>query len=172
LTNEVRNVQGETGHGEMVDDRYPDGIDTLWIGSDRNGHLGAFITAGLGRIPRSVLYYDPMPIFEIGDHLRELACISDVRLLITQAIADDYLELAKRGFYVYDWLDLHRAARSIKIDAYDPISAPTRPITISELPQPLADAVADVKFADIAFSDGQPVDIRSSIDWCEGVWYR
>lgn len=43
--------------------KYPDGIDCVWIATDRAGHLAAFATGGAGPIPQAVLEIAERGIF-------------------------------------------------------------------------------------------------------------
>ena len=44
---------------------YPEGIDCVWLASDREGRVGAFITAGVGPIPAEALSSVYMPVEDI-----------------------------------------------------------------------------------------------------------
>ena len=102
---------------------YPDGLDCVWLGVDRNGNLGAFVTAGAGSIPVSVLNDLSLPIEEIETAVCQLPRVSEVRLLFQIKRLDDFVEMAQRGFFVYDWTDIHRTAHE-SIHAYELMVVP------------------------------------------------
>ena len=58
---------------------YPEGIDCIWLASDRAGHVGAFITAGRGPIPAEALRSDTVAVDDMEDHLVELPRVSQSR---------------------------------------------------------------------------------------------
>lgn len=151
----------------MSDRPYPDGIDCVWLASDRAGHLGAFVTGGVGPIPIQALTCEDAPVENIEELVCDLPNASTARLLVSIKRPDDFIELAERGVFVYDWSDVHRTARE-SIHAYEPVAAPVNPITVDMLPVELANVAKALKFGDISFTDGQPLDVRAHMKCHEG----
>ena len=151
----------------MNDRQYPDGIDSVWLASDRNGHLGAFVTAGVGPIPILALNFDDPAVEDIEQLVIDLPKKSAARVLVSVPRPDDFIDLTERGVFVYDWSDIHRTTRDV-IKAYEPVAAPVNPITIDTLPASLAQAAKNLKFVDVAFVSGQPLDVRTLTRCCEG----
>jgi hypothetical protein len=139
---------------------YPDGIDCVWLASDRDGHLGAFVTGGVGPIPIQALNCEDALIEDIEKFICNLRNASTARLLVSIKRPDDFIELAERGVFVYDWSDVHRTARE-SIHAYELVATPVSPITVNMLPVKLASVAKALKFGDVAFADKQPLDVRA-----------
>mgnify|MGYP001269893781 FL=1 len=145
---------------------YPEGIDCVWLASDHDGHLGAFITAGIGPIPEDALDSVHMPVEDIEDRLCQLPPVSQARLLVSVKRPDDFIDLAERGVFVYDWTDINRTAREA-LRVYEPVAVPTKPITASSLPSDLAALAKVLRLADIAFAACKAIDIRAHLSCAE-----
>jgi hypothetical protein len=145
---------------------YPDGCDCVWIAADRNGNLGAFVTAGVGPIPALTLNNDALPVEEIEMMLDELPQVSDFHLLASMKRPDDFISLAERGFFVYDWSDVHRSTKKY-IRVYEQIAVPLKPITLDALPTLLKKIAMDIKFHNEVFIEGKNVDVKGQCDCCE-----
>ena len=144
-----------------MDERpYPEGIDCCWLASDRDGHLGVFVTRGRGPIPAQALL-ETYPLDSIEAQLLALPKASDIDLRVRMPRSDRLVALAERGFFVYDWSDAHRTEQYI--DEYELISLPYRPLTLDQLPSELADAARSVRFAKVAFANAWRVDVRSHL---------
>lgn len=149
---------------------YPEGIDCVWLASDRDGHLGAFITAGVGPIPAEALDSVYMPIEDIEGRLCQLPPVSQAQLLVSVKRPDDFIDLAERGVFVYDWTDINRTTRDA-LRVYEPVAVPTKPITASSLPSDLAGLAKVLMLANVVFAAGESVDIRAHLS-CEGTGVR
>ena len=144
-----------------MDERpYPEGIDSCWLASDRDGQLGVFVTRGRGPIPAQALL-ETYPLDSIEEQLLELPKASDIDLQVRRPRPDRLVALAERGFFVYDWSDVHRT--EAYINEYELISLPYRPLTLDQLPSELADAARSVRFAKVAFANAWRVDVRSHL---------
>ena len=121
----------------MIEQSYPEGIDCVWLASDTEGHLGVFITAGCGPIPEQVLESTHIPIEDVESRLCELPRMSKAQLLVSIKRPDDFVDLAERGLFVYDWTDINRTALEA-LHAYELVAVPSKPITMSSLPADLA----------------------------------
>ena len=143
----------------MNESAYPDGLDCVWFASDREGYLGAFITAGVGPVPAEVLRSGSMPVEDIEERICELPNVSDALLLVSDERPDDFVDLAERGVYVYDWTDINRTATKA-VRLYEPVAVPTKPISVDALPDDLAALPRALKFADVSFAARTPIDVH------------
>jgi len=82
---------------------YPDGIDCTWLGVDRRGKIAAFVAAGEGEIPTALLMQHDVDLGDIENLLMNLPVKGNVKLRVSVARPDDFLDMACRGLYVYDW---------------------------------------------------------------------
>lgn len=147
----------------MTAGEYPEGIDCVWLAADRKGHLGAFVTGGAGPIPKSVLSDSSAPIEDIEGVLCNMPQVSEVRLLVKMKRPDDFVEMAQRGFFVYDWRDVHRTMHE-STQAYELIAMPTNPITRSFLPEPLKRVVANTTLPDLEFIEELVLDVTTKLE--------
>lgn len=145
---------------------YPEGIDCVWVASDREGRVGAFITAGVGPIPAEALSSVHPPIEDIEGQLCQLPAVSRVRLLVSVKRPDDFINLAERGVFVYDWTDINRTAREA-LRVYEPVAVPTKPITASSLPSELRALAKVLRLADVVFAASEAVDVRAHLSCAE-----
>lgn len=132
---------------------YPDGVDCVWIASDKNGNLGAFATGGIGPIPVPALTGGIL-IDEIEETLCQLPRISEVQLLVAIKRPDDFVAMAER----YDWSDVHRTA-SEEIGAYELIAKPVVSILADALPASLASFATYISFNNSNFAESNLLDI-------------
>ena len=137
---------------------YPSGVDCAWLASDRNGHLGTFITAGSAPIPIEALNAD-FAVVDLEDALCKLPPVSGVQLLVSVPRPDSYRKLAERGFYVYDWMDVHQPATDAT-GAYQPVAIPIDPIGFDTLPTELAALARAIDFGAVIFEDHHNLDVR------------
>ena len=152
----------------MTDRPYPDGIDCVWLASDRDGYLGAFITAGVGPIPSEALECDYVPVSEIESQICAMPKVSKCRLLVSVKRPDDFIDLAERGFFVYDWTDINRTRRE-ETRMYEPVATPTTPIKADSLFGELAFVANALKLKQEAFADQLGIDVCSYMMCREGL---
>ena len=142
-----------------MDERpYPEGIDVLWLASDQAGQLALFVTGGRGPIPAQALL-ETYPLDTIEDRILALPKASDIDLRIRDPRPDRVVALAERGFFVFDWSDVHRT--EAYIDEYELIALPYRPLTLDQLSDDLLDAARTIRFTKVAFANSWRVDVRS-----------
>jgi hypothetical protein len=145
---------------------YPEGIDCVWLACDQEGHLGAFITAGMGPIPVMALDASQMPVEDVEMRLCTLPSVARAQLLVSVKRPDDFIDLAERGLFVYDWTDINRTAREA-LRVYEPVAVPSMPISVSSLPSDLAALAQVLKLTDVVFAEGNAVDIRAHLSCAE-----
>ena len=145
-----------------MDERpYPQGTDCVWLASDQVGHLGVFLTAGCGPIPAQTLLAT-YPLDDIETQILELPKASDIDLLVKWAWADSIVGMVERGFFLYDWSDVHRT--EAPIDEYELMAYPYRPLTLDQLPDNLLDAARSVRFTKVAFANAWRVNVRAHMN--------
>ena len=71
---------------------------------------------------------------------------------------DDFIAIAKRGYFVYDWSDIHRNSTD-EIAAYELIAKPIVPILVEALPTSLANFTMNTCFDYSNFSENKLLDI-------------
>jgi hypothetical protein len=139
---------------------YPSEFDCVWLATDRNGCLGAFITAGIGPIPKAVFANSNFPDEDFEEYLIELPQISEVEMLVELPRPDSILALASRGLFVFDWSDIHRTDKE-RINKYELLAKPVHSKSIASLPKKLSDLFAIVKLEQMSFPESETIDIRS-----------
>ncbi len=146
-----------------MDRSYPDGVDCVWLAADRDGYLGVFVTGGSGPIPVQALNSEHGPVEDIEERIFDLPRVSDAKLLVAVKRPDDFIALAERGLFVYDWSDVNRTARE-SIHAYEPVAAPVSPIKVDALPDEIAALLEGLRLENVAFAEGQLLDIRTHVN--------
>jgi len=154
----------------MTSQRYPVQLDCVWIASDRDEHVAAFVTAGVGPIPALVLNYtaEPLLIENIEKAVLSLPKVSACRLLVPVPRPDSFIAMAERGLFVYDWSDVHRTTASL-IEAYEPMVFPLRPVSLGELPESLRSHAACVRYSAGTFNDGEYFKATKYFDCVSGL---
>ncbi len=116
------------------------GIDSTWFALDADGHVGVFTTGGEGPVPP---WLDPAWADAVFDELVTLAARGAHRLVTKDRSPSRYADpfqtwkrWADRGFYAYDWSDVHRAPAA-RLHRYELIASPTRPIGVEPIPEAL-----------------------------------
>jgi hypothetical protein len=151
----------------MVTQKYPDGIDCVWIASDRDGHVGAFVTGGVGPIPAKALNEDGLLIEELEEEICRLPRVSGSHLLFSVKRPDDFIAIAERGIFVYDWRDVHRTANDSSY-VYEPIASPVNPIKVDALPKLLKKLAKNIEFFNLAFIESGNIDVKDQFECFDG----
>jgi hypothetical protein len=66
--------------------------------------------------------------------------------------------LAQRGFYAFDWRDIHRTTQDA-VGMYELIAAPTTPIELDQLPVSIGQVAWPVTFATATFNGKVILDV-------------
>jgi hypothetical protein len=130
----------------------------VWVASDREGHVGGFVTAGVGPVPDEALREEFVPVEDVEGILRRLPKISTTRLLSAVKRPDDFVDLAERGVFVFDWADIHRSSVEA-VKAYEAVAVPHHPIGVAELPGELVIVATALKFTELAFADWRQLQV-------------
>lgn len=149
----------------MTEISYPDGVDCVWVACDRDGFLGAFVTGGSGPIPLHVLASDALAVEEIETRLGLLPPVSAARLLVQLKRPDDFVGMAERGLFVYDWTDVQRT-RSESIHAYELVAVPHQPIKLDMIPEHVVPRCVYATL-NVAFSDCVRLEVGKYLN-CKG----
>lgn len=121
----------------MAIQNYPAGLDCIWIAVGVDGQVACFITAGEGPIPEGVLAQAFLRVEDVEGELLSLPKVGTAELKVDVPRPDDFVELAERGFYVYDWTDIHKS-RSASNSSYELVAAPGHVgVRVEELPENL-----------------------------------
>jgi hypothetical protein len=148
----------------MIRQDYPVQVDCVWVASDRDGHVGAFATAGIGPIPELALSNTrSLPVTDIEEAILKLPKVSSCRLIASVPRPDSFIAMAERGFYVYDWSDVHRTVASL-MDAYEPMACPVNPVSLEELPESLRSSAGSVRYCVGAFDDCGTIKVTNYFD--------
>ena len=75
-------------------------------------------------------------------------------MLVDLPRPDDFIDLAKRGFYVYDWSDIHKVQRS-ETNCYELIAVPTIPINLKNTSGILNEILRLSPILDLSFSSAK-----------------
>ncbi len=130
---------------------YPDGIDFVWIASDGHGRVGTFVTAGEGPVPETA-FGRKVDVEDIADLLRDMPETGEAHLLASMPAPSSFLALARCGFHVFDWDDLHRTYQA-SIDHYQCQARPVVELTADALPEALRAAIVMLPASDFARED-------------------
>lgn len=141
---------------------YPNEVDCVWVASDGKSQLGAFITGGSGPIPSIYFEIIGLPLESIEELILELPETSDSRLLVSVKRPDSFIELAKRGFYVFDWRDVHRTKPEIT-NLYEAVALPIRPLSIKDLTPSLMNAARALRLSKTDFSAPGKIDVAAQL---------
>jgi hypothetical protein len=109
--------------------------DATWIGTDEEGRVGVFFTGGQGPI-RETSFISNADQYRIEDLLLELRRTSVSSLYIPYKRPDDYVAMAERGLYAFDWTDAHRVS-SAERNVYKLVAEPSQPLNVAQLPDSL-----------------------------------
>ncbi|POP40665.1 hypothetical protein CHU32_26165 [Superficieibacter electus] len=137
---------------------FDDGFDCMWLASDKDGCLAVFFSAGQGPLPAEAAKNEKLSLDDIENEVYKLPYFSDIDLHVSVKRPDDFIEMSKRGFFVYDWRDIVRTIEASS-NLYELVSSPKCPITICDLPEPLLGMAKSVVFSQISFSQMRKIDI-------------
>lgn len=147
---------------------YPEGFDLVWVGIDNSGYVGAFITAGIGAIPKFALQNNIFLLENIEQLILELHENSEALLHVDLPRPDDYLALAKRGLYVYDWSDIHEGF-SNKRNAYELMATPSVPLHVSSFDDSVfKNYLENIRLDLVEFKLSNIVDVKDKLECLEG----
>ena len=81
----------------MTRQHYPVQVDCISVASDRDGHVAAFVTAGIGPIPAVVLNNtESLLVNDIEEAKLRLPKVSACRLIASVPRPDSFIAMAER----------------------------------------------------------------------------
>ena len=133
------------------------GLDVVWLAADTAGHVAAFVTGGEGPVPCAAL-----PTVEVAE-TDALASpeICEHRLLVAYARPDDFIALARRGLYVYDWSDVHRT-RVEQLGGYELVAVPLLPLQLRDANERVRASAELVQFPDAVLGSAQVLQVEAN----------
>jgi hypothetical protein len=136
----------------------PRDFDWVWLACDRDDYVAAFITAGAGPIPAAILE-SSLPAEESETLIRGLAPTTTALASIPHSGVESFITLAQRGFFVYDWQDVHRGSAVRYTDMYELVAAPREPVRVDFFHGELAQISRIVRLDNVSFADETDVDV-------------
>jgi hypothetical protein len=97
---------------------------------------------------------------DVEEAIYFLPQLSQVHLFIPMKRPDDFIAIAEKGFFVYDWRDIHRTTAE-STGTYELIAAPLNPVTFDVLPELLSKLTANIKFDHLSFVDEKALNVCS-----------
>jgi hypothetical protein len=114
-----------------------------WFAVDGHGHVGHFATAGYGPVPVAVLArLDDVHLLD--ERILQLPVVAEATGHLPGKI-DDWLEMARRGLFAYDWKHWHGPCQRA--------ATPNRPIQLADLPTELREMVLIVTWPKVSFPE-------------------
>ena len=95
------------------------------------------ITAGEGPVPAAVLE-SGIDVVSIEGRLLDLPIVGDALAVADVPNPSSFVDLGRRGLFVYDWTDVHRP-RAQALGAYELVASPSVSIKREDLPADLHD---------------------------------
>ena len=114
-----------------------------WFAVDADGHVGHFATAGFGPVPAVVLTR-LAELRELDERVLRLPAIGAATGHLS-GIIDDWLEMARRGLFAYDWKHWN--------GPYRRAATPSRPIALADLPPDVRELVQVVTWPDVRLAE-------------------
>jgi hypothetical protein len=132
---------------------YPIGLDCIWLAEDLRGRLAVFITAGVGPIPEAVFRCEGAQIEDLEELLiQTLGVCSSVDLQVEVPRPDDFIAIAQRGFFVFDWRDVHRIKAS-ETGSYVRVASPLSPINRASISKKQLSQLRVVQVPEVGFEE-------------------
>ena len=136
-------------------------VDFAWIAVDAKGQLGAFITAGEGKVPYEVFEQDVIAPEAIEHEILQMPVVSGVIMNICLLHADlsSYIHLCQRGFFVYDGYGDDTRPYPTE---YQLVASPSKPIDIQQIAHNDLNVFSTLVFKHAVF--GEPfIDVKKSL---------
>jgi len=142
-----------------ISDNYPTGVDLIWVARDKYGRLAALVTAGEGPVPKEIIGDDGLPDCDFEAEILKLPVASKALLHVQVPRPDDFIAIAERGLFVYDWRDIHRTAAEAS-NCYELVASPAQAISWSSLDASLS-RLGTVQLVEHDFSDAKKLCLKS-----------
>ena len=148
----------EDGQGRRL--TFPVGWDYAWLAMDGAGQVAVFTNAGQGPVPLAVIADRPAAD-EAEDLVSQLPVRGEAVLLVDVPRPDSFVNFATRGWFVYDWADVHRT-NGFR-NQYELQARPLTPILADALPEELARLAGYVRFGKMSFTDTPAISITEYV---------
>ena len=135
-------------------------MDWAWLAVDAVGHVAVFTTAGVAPIPVAVLERAEW-VGPCEEMIERMPVSTEYELLVRYPRPDDFVDFASRGFFAYDWQDVHRTHG--KTNAYELIASPATPIHVDSLPSSIARAAQLIVFDSLWFDAARLLPVEQLI---------
>ncbi|WP_363796411.1 hypothetical protein ABU614_13530 [Lysobacter firmicutimachus] len=142
-----------------ISDNYPAGVDLVWAARDKYGRLAALVTAGEGPVPKEIIGDDGLPDCDLEAEILRLPVASKALLHVQVPRPDDFIAMAERGFFVYDWRDVNRTATEAS-NCYELVASPTQAVSWSFLDVSLS-RLGAVQLVEYDFSNAKKLCLKS-----------
>jgi hypothetical protein len=140
----------------------PIGLDYAWLACDTEGRVARFTNAGEGPIPIVVIANR-----ELADEAevltRNLPFITDQEMRVNLPDPTDFIEIARRGLFGFDWRDATRVP-ACRLGCYEIVSRPLRPVQVEDLPQELRWLAELVRLPGIRFADSEAINVDRLVE--------
>lgn len=127
-----------------------EGLEFDWFAVDSSRNIGHFATAGYGTVPIKILNRLDVEqvdeLWSLAEKLLELPVVGEATGHL-QGNISDWLELAQRGLFGFDWQHDSRL--------YHRATTPSMPIVVDDLPIELQRVVRLVELPNVRFRDLQ-----------------
>ena len=80
-------------------------------------------------------------------------------MLVSYPRPDSFIHFAERGFFAYDWVDIHRTTAN-RGHCYEMVSKPDVPIHILELPMEFQTQLWTLTLTELRFGQCPAIDIQ------------
>jgi len=144
---------------------YPTNFDVVWFGRDVDGRVAGFTTGGIGPVPQAVLDQKVM-VGDMERQFRAAPVVGSAEMLRKFPRPDDYVAIAQRGGFAYDWSDAVRT-KAERTGRYELVSKPTKPVRTSEIPVDIALMMVHLP---TRFAESLALDIRVLVPCAEPSW--
>lgn len=142
---------------------YPEGIDCVWMGIDQHNNVAVFITAGEGPIPFAVFTFEEFSKDGFELEILSLQKTTQAKVLVDVPNPSSFVELASRGFFVYDWGEFVYNPNSSQ-PSYRLVAQPTFPSKVDSLSLRLCKVASSVVFSGVMFAHAEAIDPTENLE--------
>jgi hypothetical protein len=125
-------------------------VEFDWFAIDKNGHVGVFSSLNQAPIPNAVL--QTLEVYQKQAEAIALLPKTGKAKLFFGGNLNDWKRYAENGLFAYDYRDAHR---SNKLNHYDLVAIPSKPISVQCLP---VDIIKSFVVIDLEFGNNIPFE--------------
>ena len=163
-------------------------LDYEWFCVDSQDNIACMITAGDGPLPQSAFrnkdvndrfaeFVKKLPprggyVIQARDVFEKSGTTSKFVETGLSPIPDnefnrqrlrDFIHLAERGIFAYDWVDVHRPGYACS-RKYEQIAKPKVPLKLADIPEEFASFVETTRISEVKFQDQVAIDVKNHFD--------